>query len=253
MNTYSMLLWITIFGVVAMSLAYAEPPASAPPASPAPEAPPPPPRPPPPPDVKTEVFKVDWGLEESGLKSDASRSALSGWRFSRGATVKDEGKVTIVEGKGKGKGKALALEPDGEKGLTAYAITTLPPLPVQDLRFSIRREGDEPLFASLYLRTASRKELLRLVIEGGLVRLHGGSQNVGIRVAPDSEGWLEIGIKLDHAAKAATLGVGGEEKGIVLEGWEEEPLTCQFNANFRKLVGRSAVLIDQVSWLKPAN
>lgn len=224
------------------------------PPSPAPEAPAAAaPQAPPAPDLKTETVKVDWEFVESGLKSNKSRSDLGGWRFSRGAAVKNEGKAGIVEGKGKANGKALALEPDGENGVVCYAIVTLPSAPVQDLRFSIRREGSDPVSAGLFIRLPSRKDFLRVAIEKDLVSLRGGSQRAEIRGAPDLEGWLNLELKLDRAAKTATLRLGGEEKGIVLEAWEDEPLTCQFNANFKKLVGRAPILIDQVSWVKPAN
>jgi hypothetical protein len=199
------------------------------------------------PSVARAQNAVKEGWEEQPTAANQRlRSGAEPWQLSRGAGLK-EGKAEIVEGKGKRGGKALSLAPDGDEGLIAYASVLLPPFETQDFRFSIRKDGEERLAARLFLKLGGRKEILRVNLGEGKANLNGNAR-ASLSAVPDAEGWVDVGLKLDRKAHTATLAVGGEERTLEVEPWDEGRVAFQFTVNFNKGSSRQAVLLDDLSW-----
>lgn len=193
-----------------------------------------------------QPVKEDWESQPTALNQQL-RSGAEKWQLSRGEGMK-EGRAEIVEGKGKKKSRALCLAPDGEEGMIAYAAVTLPAVEVQEFRFSMRGDGEGPPMARLFLKLGGRTELLRVNIGEGKVSLN-GNPRATLGLALDEEGWLNVSLKLDRKALAATLRVGDEEKTLEVPAWEEGKIAFQFTVNFKRGKYHQPVLIDEVSWL----
>lgn len=190
--------------------------------------------------------KEDWESQPT-VPSHRLRSAAESWQFCRGEGMK-EGKAEVVEGKGKKKGKALRLSPDGEQGLIGYAVLGLPPLEVQEFRFSVRGDGEEALALRLFVKASDRKEVLRLNIGEGRISIN-GDRRATLGMVRDEEGWADVLLRIDGKSSSATLRVGEEEKTLEIPKWQEGKLAFQFQANFDKARNRQPVLLDDVSWL----
>lgn len=196
-----------------------------------------------------QPIKEDWESSANPLPTNF-RTGTEIWQFSRGEG-RGEGKIEVVEGKGRNGGKALSLALDGERGMATYAAVTIPLTETQDFRFSIRRDGNDPVEVGLFVRK-DRRKLLRVAIKGSEITLgveEGGRRRAMLRGMPDAEGWLDIGLRIDRKAKTATLRVNEEEKSVEISEWEEGGYKFQFGLNFDKGNSRQPVLIDDVSWL----
>lgn len=193
-----------------------------------------------------QPVKEDWESQPTAPNQHL-RSGAEAWQLSRGEGSK-EGKAEIVEGKGRKKSKALCLAPDGEEGMVAYASVTLPAVPVQEFRFSMRGDGEGPPVARLFLKLGGRKEMFRVNIGEGKVSINNNSRAT-LGLVLDEEGWLNVGLKLDRKALTATLRVGNEEKTLEIPAWEEAKIAFQFTVNFKRGGYQQPVLIDEISWL----
>lgn len=169
------------------------------------------------------------------------------WQFCRGE-LKGEGLARVEEGKGKNRSKALRLGPDGETGLATYAILSIPALDKQEIRFSVRGDGEEPVSTRCFLKTSQKTEILRMGIGRDRITLGDRHQAI-LSVAPDGQGWLNLVVKLDRAGGTITVGCNDLEKTVTVEPWEASKLLVQIGQTYRKDGSRQGILLDDFSWL----